>query len=123
MSTISFIVDPNLSSADAPEDTTETRSHDRTKGVFGSDGSQAEAVLAQVSAESLRGNLTRASQGILQLLSDIRKIGAFRLKEVQLQVEISAEGGVQFIGTSKIGGKGAITLTFGSDACPDDEPS
>lgn len=36
----------------------------------------------------------------------------YRLTEVQVQLEITAEGGVALIGSVKAGAKGAITLTF-----------
>jgi hypothetical protein len=32
--------------------------------------------------------------------------------EIDMQVEVSAEGGIQLMGTAKADGKGAITLTF-----------
>jgi len=38
------------------------------------------------------------------------------LKTVTVAVEVSAEGGVSFIGTAKASGKGAITLTFEADS-------
>jgi hypothetical protein len=39
-------------------------------------------------------------------------VGDYELHEVKLQVEISAKGGVNLVGTAEAGGKGAITLTF-----------
>jgi hypothetical protein len=39
-------------------------------------------------------------------------VGQFKLKEITMQVEISASGGISIIGTASIGGKGAITLKF-----------
>ncbi len=49
------------------------------------------------------------------VFNDIKQVGGFQLKEVQVQAEISSEGGVNLIGTAKAGLKGAVTLTFKSD--------
>jgi hypothetical protein len=44
------------------------------------------------------------------VLKDAQQVGGFTLKEVKLQVEISAEGNIVLIG--KAGVSGAISLTF-----------
>jgi len=36
----------------------------------------------------------------------------FKLKQVEVGIEVSAEGGVNLIGTMTAGAKAAITLTF-----------
>ncbi|OYD92468.1 hypothetical protein CDG76_23360 [Nostoc sp. 'Peltigera membranacea cyanobiont' 210A] len=82
---------------------------EEVKGIFSLD---AEVVLRDIPTELLRDNLNKLCQGVGTLLNDIKKVGGFRLKEVTVQVEVSAEGGVELIGTAKVGGKGAITLTF-----------
>jgi hypothetical protein len=46
------------------------------------------------------------------MLDDVKQISSFKLKEVTIQVEVTAEGGIELVGTAKLGGKGAITLTF-----------
>ena len=81
-----------------------------SKAIFRPD---AEAILEQVSIEKLRQSLGLACNGLTKILDDIKSVGRFRLKEVTVQVEISAEGGVQLIGTATLGGKGAISMTFG----------
>ncbi len=76
---------------------------------------RADAVLTEVRSipvDAIKGNLRHVAAAATEFLSDIRAVGEFELTEVQLQVEVSAEGGVHFIGTAKAGGKGAITLTF-----------
>ena len=60
----------------------------------------------------LNKNLQSVSEAMLDALAGMKSVGDFRLEEVSLQAEITAEGGVQLIGTSKIGAKGAITLKF-----------
>jgi hypothetical protein len=74
--------------------------------------SQAESVVEDVSADVLRENLSALSDTLSEVFEDLRAVGNFTLQEVRLQVEVSASGGVQLVGTAKAGGKGAITLTF-----------
>ena len=85
-----------------------------TKAIFGARG---EAVLKHLPLDTLRESLSGVCKSAASMLTEVRKdmehVGGFRLKQVAIQVEINAEGGVQLIGTAKVGGKGAITLTFG----------
>jgi hypothetical protein len=83
-----------------------------TKGVFFPD---AEIGLENISVDRLKENLGNICQGLSTVLSDIKKVGNFKLTEVTIGVEVTAEGGVNFVGTSKVGGKGAITLTFSEE--------
>lgn len=80
-----------------------------TKSIFRPD---AEAVLSYIPTDKLRVSMQKVCADLAGVLDDIKAIGRFRLKEVQIQVEVSAEGGVQLIGTATLGGKGAITMTF-----------
>ncbi len=68
--------------------------------------------IKNIDADKIRNSLTNLSDKISQILKDIKSVGDFKLKQVQLSVEISAEGGVALIGSAKAGAKGAITLTF-----------
>ncbi len=85
-----------------------------TKGFF---STSTEAVLKRVSLETLRASLGDTCQSVVTLLEGIRddlgEVGGFKLKQVAVQVEINAEGGVELVGTAKVGAKGAFTLTFG----------
>ncbi|GCA84187.1 hypothetical protein MiHa_02158 [Microcystis aeruginosa NIES-2522] len=83
-----------------------------TKGIFSAD---AEIRLQEIPIDRLKENLNNICQGLTTALSDIKKVGNFKLKEVTVGVEVNAEGGVNFVGTVKLGGKGAITLTFAED--------
>lgn len=82
---------------------------DDVKGIFSTD---REIIVRDIPVEKLRSNLNAVCQSVTNALQDIKKVGDFKLKEIQLQVEVTAEGGVELIGTAKLGGKGAITLTF-----------
>lgn len=80
-----------------------------TKGLFRRDGDTAKAF---VSTEKLKVELAAVSAAVLKVLDDIKQVGQFKLKEVTLGVEVTAEGGIVLVGTAKVGGKGAITLKF-----------
>ncbi len=95
MSTISVVV----------EETDEPQSG--TLGVL-TPGSR----IKEIDTDKLRQSVSKLSEQISGIFADIKKVSEFQLKQVQLSVEISAEGGVALIGTAKAGVKGAITLTF-----------
>ena len=86
---------------------------DDTMGLFpGQDGVVA---LRHIPLDVLRDNLRHTAETLRSVLTDFAEnTGGMRLKEAQIGLEISAEGGVQLIGTAKVGAKAAITLVFGS---------
>ena len=69
--------------------------------------------LVEVDADKLKQSLGELATTIHGVLEDIKQVGDIPLKEVQLAVEVSAEGGVALIGSAKAGAKGTLTLTFG----------
>ncbi len=84
-------------------------------GTLGLESSGALGLAARVvaiDAEALRQSISQLTVQIAGLFEDIKAVGGYRLKEVQVQLEINAEGGVSLIGLVKAGAKGAITLTF-----------
>lgn len=81
----------------------------QTKALFRPD---ADAMLEFIPVERLRESLSKLCGGLSTVFSDIQTVGNFRLQEVTIQVEISAEGGINIIGTAMVAGKGAITLKF-----------
>lgn len=68
--------------------------------------------LQQIPIDVLKENLHSISEEMANVLGEIKHVGQFKLKEITMQVEISASGGISIIGTASIGGKGAITLKF-----------
>ena len=82
---------------------------EEVKGIFSTD---TDIALRDLPTDLLKKNLSAVCQGVASVLSDVKKMGDFRLKEVTVQVEVTAEGGIELVGTAKLGGKGAITLTF-----------
>ena len=81
---------------------------EEVKGLFSPD---ADIVMQKIPIDKLRENMLTVCNQVAATVSNIKQVGQFKLKEVSIQVEISAEGGVELIGTAKLGGKGAITLT------------
>ena len=66
-------------------------------------------------AESLRALTSQLGD----LFSGIREVADFNLQQVQVGLEISAEGGFELIGSARAGAKGAITLSFAPRASED----
>jgi hypothetical protein len=75
-------------------------------------GDVIEKQIAEIDADTLRKSLTGLSSQLGTLFQDIKNVGGFKLSQVQVSLEISAEGGVALIGTAKAGARGAINLTF-----------
>ena len=101
MDTIPFLVT-------LPDEPTETGE----MGLFSAFGPGAEIGLQQIPVDRLKANLIGVTESLLKALKDIKQVGKYKLKEVEIEVEVSADGGVSLIGTASLGGKGAIKLTF-----------
>ncbi len=71
-----------------------------------------ETKVRQLDVDQLRASFGKLSGQVSAILQDVRQVGDFKLKEVELQVEISAEAGVNLVGNLKAGTRGAISLTF-----------
>lgn len=80
-----------------------------TKGIVRN--RDATAVLP-ISSEELGERLRAACASFSGALSKISAVGDYRLAEVEVGIEISAEGGVSFIGVSKLSGSGSLKLKF-----------
>lgn len=63
----------------------------------------------------LKKSMANLSNCISTVFADIKNVGNFKLKEIKLEVEISAAGGFNLVGTATAGTKGAISLTFVED--------
>lgn len=84
----------------------------KPEGTLGP-GRTTKDVIKDIGEDKLRNSLTALSGELSELLGDIKQVGEFKLQQVEMGVEITAEGGFALIG--KAGVKGAITLTFSSD--------
>jgi len=86
---------------------------EKSEGHLRSGKKESKVRAKNINAEKLKDSMSELAGQISEIMNDIKSVGDFKLQQVQLAVEISAEGGVSLIGTAKAGAKGAITLTFG----------
>ena len=85
---------------------------DDQKSIVGWFSKDAELAFTEIPVDRLKDNLGSIANSLGTLLDGIKRVGRFHLREVTVQVEVSADGGVHLIGTANLGGKGAITLKF-----------
>ncbi len=81
------------------------------EGTLGTPRRTTQAI-KDIADETLRDSLASLTSQLGGLLTDIKQVGEYQLKEVEMGLEISAEGGFALVG--KAGVKGAIRLTFSS---------
>lgn len=98
--TIPFLV------SDDPDDTSKTMS------IFRS--GEREVTPRGVPVGALTQNLRNSVEQLRSVFAAVKgDMGSgMNLKQVQLQFEVTAKGGVNFVGTTEVGSKGAITLVF-----------
>lgn len=79
-------------------------------GLF---GNREEAVLRRVPLGPLRKNLAEAVDALQQLFAEVAaQGGTLPLREAHLSFQVTANGGVQFIGTAQIQSNRGIVLVF-----------
>jgi hypothetical protein len=79
-------------------------------GLF---GNRQEAVLRGVPLGVLRKNLADAVDALQQVFADVAaRGGALPLREAQLSFQVTAGGGVQFVGTAQMQSSRGIVLVF-----------
>jgi hypothetical protein len=82
-----------------------------TKGFFRS--GDGEAVLREIPIDALKRSLLSCTAALRSVFEEVAaQAGSLGLQEVHVGFEVSATGGIQLIGTSQVGSKGAITLVF-----------
>ena len=88
--------------------------NNQTMGLFRpGDG---DIVLKAIPIEALRVSLRESTAALRSLFDEIAaQPGRMKLRQVQIGFEVTATGGIQLIGTSQVGSKGAITLVFGEE--------
>jgi hypothetical protein len=69
-------------------------------------------LVKQLSVDQLQESLKDLTGKLGAILADVKAIGGFQLSEIQVGVEVTAEGGVNLIGTLSAGATGAMQLTF-----------
>lgn len=86
---------------------------DGTKGGLVKRTAEAVRNVAQVDVDVLKANLADLIGRVSAVIEVAEaSAGALSLTEVEVGVEITAEGGVALIGTASVGATASITLTF-----------
>ncbi len=75
--------------------------------------------IVPLNTDQLAASLRDLTGELGKIFADLQRVGRFELNQVQVGLEISAEGGFNLIGSAKAGGKGAITLTFAAPGAND----
>ena len=75
------------------------------KGLFGT-----EPALIRLSQDTLKQNMARFLESVKGLLSAMPAAGGLHIEEIEIKVEINAEGGILLIGAATAGVTGGITL-------------
>lgn len=89
---------------------TEEREGD-TLSIFG--GGNSDPVLRSVPLGPLRKNLAATVDALQQLFADAEaRGGTLPLAEAQLSFQVTANGGIQLIGTGQMQGTRGLTLVF-----------
>jgi hypothetical protein len=84
--------------------------HSPTKGgLFGDD---VDISIVDIPVSTLKTNLSRECEKFVAIVDGIKSDGGFKLLEVEVGFEISGEGGVSFIGTSKLGARASLKMKF-----------
>lgn len=98
--TLSFLV------SEEPEDTSQTM------GLFRR--GEREVTTHDISTAALARNIKASVARLREVFSSVRDDAGpgMRISQVQVQFEVTAKGGINFIGTTEVGSKGAITLVF-----------
>jgi hypothetical protein len=81
-------------------------------GTLGGAVLNPKPVLKEFDTETIQQGITQLSEQIAGLVQQAKQTSGIHLKQIQVQVGITAEGGVALIGLAKAGVSGAITLTF-----------
>ncbi|MEJ2743844.1 MAG: hypothetical protein P8176_15590 [Gammaproteobacteria bacterium] len=66
----------------------------------------------QLPTDRLAESLCDIRASLDEVFSSIQEVGHFKLTEIQLTLELTAEGGFALIGLAKAGAKGGVTLSF-----------
>lgn len=84
--------------------------NDSMGSLFSRDG---DAVLRAVPLGPLRKNLADAVDALQQIFQDVAdRGGPLPLAEAQLSFQVTASGGIQFVGSGQMQNSRSLTLTF-----------
>lgn len=83
---------------------------EETLGVLRSGGERFRLKVKEIDAEKLRISLKILAEQISGFMNDVKEVGQFQLEEVELQVQVTGEGKIALIASTKVGG--TIKLKF-----------
>ncbi len=84
-----------------------------TMGIFRRRSGDVEVRTVPIPVNRLREGLVRACGALVGVLDDVGETTTgMKLREAHVNFEVSASGGVQFVGTAEVKGTGGITLVF-----------
>jgi hypothetical protein len=83
-----------------------------TKSIFGGESPR----LVEIPVERLKASLSELVSKLRAATSDLAaKTDGLSLRELEVGIELTAEGGVSLIGTAKVGATASLKLTFAHD--------
>jgi hypothetical protein len=74
-----------------------------------------EAVLEKLDPAQLNASLKKLAHDLEEIMKDVETKGGYRLSGIEVGVEITADAGVNLIGSASVGGKAGLTLRFERD--------
>lgn len=81
-------------------------------GLFFDEEGDIQAGPVEIPVSKLRESLALECNKFGEVLGKIKDGEHFKLDELEVGFEINGEGGVNFIGTAKLGGKAALKVKF-----------
>lgn len=75
-------------------------------------GGGQPAILKELDPKVLNESLKQLAQDIDIMFADTSTSGAFSLDQIEIGLEVTAEAGINLIGTAKAGGKASVSLSF-----------
>jgi hypothetical protein len=91
----------------------EPEPRDDAKGLFHRPGPEP-GIVKKIPVEQLQKELSALSDSIGEMLDNASSAepGKLQLEELSVQVEITASGGINLIGSANVGATASMTLTF-----------
>ena len=82
----------------------------KTKGWFFSSDDRVD--VSAIPVDKLQSQFATLTESLSKVFENAKSVGAFRLKTIEIGVEISSEGGINLIGTASVGAKAAVKIVF-----------
>ena len=79
---------------------------------FGPSAARIAQTASDVTDQLLKNSISRFVEAMQGILEDLPATGAFVVRSFQVQAQITAEGGIELIGSLSAGVTGGVTITF-----------